>query len=174
MIELRTEGRIAVLAFAAETRNLLDPQAIARLDALVDEIAASDAVDAVVVVSDREEFILGGDLDAILREEDAAASFETTYRLTQVFRRIELSRKPYVAAINATALGGGFELALACHRRIVADAPSVLLGLLLGYALPGQPPGSSPRHDLLAVLGSTPPGALCARPEFCYLKVNLK
>ena len=49
-----------------------------------------------------------------------------------------------------------------------------LLGLLLGYALPGQPPGSSPSHDLLAVLGSTPPGALCARPEFCYLKVNLK
>lgn len=56
----------------------------------------------------------------------------------------------------------------------IGAAASILLGLLLGYALPGQPPGSSPRHDLLAVLGSTPPGALCARPEFCYLKVNLK
>jgi len=56
----------------------------------------------------------------------------------------------------------------------IGAAASVLLGLLLGYALPGQPPGSSPSHDLLAVLGSTPPGALCARPEFCYLKVNLK
>ncbi|AFM34661.1 MULTISPECIES: anti-sigma factor family protein [Stutzerimonas stutzeri subgroup] len=56
----------------------------------------------------------------------------------------------------------------------IGAAASVLLGLLLGYALPGQPPGSSPSHDLLAVLGSAPPGALCARPEFCYLKVNLK
>ncbi|MCQ4242429.1 anti-sigma factor family protein [Stutzerimonas stutzeri] len=56
----------------------------------------------------------------------------------------------------------------------IGAAASVLLGLLLGYALPGQPPGSSPSHDLLAVLGSAPPGALCARPELCYLKVNLK
>lgn len=151
MIELRTEGRIAVLAFAAKTRNLLDPQAIARLDALVDEIAASDAVDAAVVVSDREEFILGGDLDAILREEDAAASFGTTYRLTQVFRRIELSRKPYVAAINATALGGGFELALACHRRIVADAPSVLLGL--PEVKVGLMPGAGGTQRLPRMLG---------------------
>ncbi|EIK53601.1 hypothetical protein YO5_07212 [Stutzerimonas stutzeri TS44] len=53
-------------------------------------------------------------------------------------------------------------------------AASVLLGLLLGYALPSQSPGSSPNQNMLAVLGSAPPGALCARPEFCYLKVNLK
>ncbi|AGA87946.1 anti-sigma factor family protein [Stutzerimonas stutzeri] len=56
----------------------------------------------------------------------------------------------------------------------IGAAASVLLGLLLGHALPGQPPSSSPSHDMLAVLGSAPPGALCARPEFCYLKVNLK
>ncbi|MDG3670694.1 hypothetical protein L5B62_31840, partial [Pseudomonas aeruginosa] len=56
----------------------------------------------------------------------------------------------------------------------IGAAASVLLGLLLGYTLPGQPSRSSPSHDLLAVLGSAPPGALCARPEFCYLKVNLK
>ncbi len=56
----------------------------------------------------------------------------------------------------------------------IGAAASVLLGLLLGHTLPGQPSGSSPSHDLLAVLGSAPPGALCARPEFCYLKVNLK
>jgi len=128
MINLSTEGRIAVVAFAAETKNLLDAPTIARLDEVVDEIARSD-VDAAIVVSDRDEFILGGDLDAILNEENAQASFETTYRLSRVFRRIELSAKPYVAAINATALGGGFELALACHRRIVVDDPAIMLGL---------------------------------------------
>lgn len=151
MIELRTEGRIAILAFAAKTRNLLDAAAIARLDELVAEIAANDAVDAVVVVSDREEFILGGDIEAILHEEDAAASFGTTYRLTRVFRRIELSPKPYVAAINATALGGGFELALACHRRIVADAPSVLLGL--PEVKVGLMPGAGGTQRLPRMLG---------------------
>ncbi|WP_417781678.1 anti-sigma factor family protein [Stutzerimonas xanthomarina] len=56
----------------------------------------------------------------------------------------------------------------------VGAAASILLGLLIGSALPGQPPSASPSHNMLAVLGNAPPGALCARPEFCYLKVNLK
>lgn len=53
-------------------------------------------------------------------------------------------------------------------------AASILLGLLIGSALPGQPSSTSPGHNMLAVLGNAPPGALCARPELCYLKVNPK
>lgn len=58
---------------------------------------------------------------------------------------------------------------------LASAAASILLGLLLGSALPGNSrPGQPLSQDMLAVLGSAPPGALCARPEFCYLKVNLK
>ena len=56
----------------------------------------------------------------------------------------------------------------------VGAAASILLGLLIGNVLTGQPQSASSSHDMLAVLGSAPPGALCARPEFCYLKVNSK
>ena len=62
----------------------------------------------------------------------------------------------------------------ATGRRGIGAAASVLLSACCSATpLPGQPSRSSPSHDLLAVLGSAPP-ALCARPEFCYLKVNLK
>ncbi|MGV8842917.1 MAG: anti-sigma factor family protein [Pseudomonas sp.] len=57
----------------------------------------------------------------------------------------------------------------------MSAAASLLFGLLLGSAwLPGQPISNPPGLNALAVLGSTPPGALCTRPESCYLKVMLK
>ena len=50
-------------------------------------------------------------------------------KASQLFRRLEISGKPWVAAINGTAMGGGFELALACHYRVAADNPKTRLGL---------------------------------------------
>src|ERR1700752_3333312 len=62
-------------------------------------------------------------------EEAASARlFEDSRRLSQLYRRIETCGKPWVAAINGTALGGGFELTLACHRRIAADNPRTRVG----------------------------------------------
>ena len=73
-------------------------------------------------------------------EEAAAATlFAESRKLSQLYRRIETCGKPFVAAINGTALGGGFELCLACHQRIAADnagtrlaLPEVKIGLFPG------------------------------------------
>ena len=63
--------------------------------------------------------------------EEAAATvlFTESRKLSQLYRRIETCGKPFVAAINGTALGGGFELCLACHQRIAADNAKTRLGL---------------------------------------------
>ena len=63
--------------------------------------------------------------------EEAAATtlFAESRKLSQLYRRIETCGKPFVAAINGTALGGGFELCLACHQRIAADNGKTRLGL---------------------------------------------
>ena len=55
--------------------------------------------------------------------------FAESRKLSQLYRRIETCGKPFVAAINGTALGGGFELCLACHQRIAADNDKTRLGL---------------------------------------------
>ena len=55
--------------------------------------------------------------------------FEESRKLSQLYRRLETSGKPWVAAINGTALGGGFELCLACHHRVAADNEKTRLGL---------------------------------------------
>ena len=55
--------------------------------------------------------------------------FEESRKLSQLYRRLETCGKPWVAAINGTAMGGGFELCLACHHRVAADNPKTRLGL---------------------------------------------
>src|SRR5205823_184223 len=65
------------------------------------------------------------------RGEEAAIAtlYEESRKLSLLYRRIETCGKPWVAAINGTALGGAFELCLACHRRIAADNPKTRVGL---------------------------------------------
>jgi 3-hydroxyacyl-CoA dehydrogenase / enoyl-CoA hydratase / 3-hydroxybutyryl-CoA epimerase len=124
------------------TMNVIDAPVMAELSALVEDLTADEAVKGVVITSGKETFCAGADLTmletlsrtfaelvAAQGEETAIAHFfEESRKLSLLYRRIETSGKPWVAAINGTALGGGFELALACHRRIAADNPRTRLG----------------------------------------------
>ena len=83
----------------------------------------------VIITSAKKNFLQGGDLDFFYNCTDPSAIFETSQKLSQFFRQLESPGAPVVAAINGTALGPGFGLALACHHRIAIDRSDIKLGL---------------------------------------------
>ncbi len=83
----------------------------------------------IVLASAHKDFCVGADLDGLFAQRDPAAMMERLRGLGGLFRRIEQSAVPVVAAIAGSALGGGYELAMACHHRIAVDDPRISLGL---------------------------------------------
>jgi 3-hydroxyacyl-CoA dehydrogenase/enoyl-CoA hydratase/3-hydroxybutyryl-CoA epimerase len=96
---------------------------------LIDRLLADDAVKGVVLTSAKRDFLAGGDLDQLRRVQTPADAIAIVTPFLNAIRKLETGGKPVVAALNGTALGGGFELALACHRRIAADVTSARFGL---------------------------------------------
>ena len=96
-------------------------QVVDRLDAEQDELAG------VIITSAKKTFFAGGDLRGCSsgRPGRRAEVFEHVDRIKAQLRRLETLGRPVVAALNGTALGGGLEIALACHHRIALDAPGV-------------------------------------------------
>ncbi len=104
-------------------------------------VAEKDSITGVVITSAKKTFFAGGDLKAMITAgpEDAGEIFAEVEAIKADLRTLETLGKPVVAAINGAALGGGLEIALACHHRIAADIkgsaiglPEVSLGLLPG------------------------------------------
>jgi 3-hydroxyacyl-CoA dehydrogenase/enoyl-CoA hydratase/3-hydroxybutyryl-CoA epimerase len=125
---------IAVLTLdhAEESVNLVTDAWLADMEEAVSRLTSDPKVIGVVVTSAKRSFMAGADLKQLvagyetLSKNDAVAFSQ---RATAMHRAIETSGKPWVAALNGFALGGGFELALACHRRILVDDPKAVVGL---------------------------------------------
>ena len=108
--------------------NVLNAASMAAYADAVQRAIADPAVKGVIVTSGKPEFIAGGDLNMLLAFDDAQAMTRFTEELHALMRGIEKSGKPFVAALNGSALGGGYEVALSCHRRIAADNPKAQIG----------------------------------------------
>jgi 3-hydroxyacyl-CoA dehydrogenase/enoyl-CoA hydratase/3-hydroxybutyryl-CoA epimerase len=123
--------------------NVLDETSVNELETIVKQTTEDAAVKGVVITSAKEAFCAGADLSMLegmshvyaktLKEKGEVAAnqmlFDQSRRFSQIFRSIETSGKPWAAAINGLALGGGFELTLSCHYRVAADNPKTRLGL---------------------------------------------
>ena len=103
-------------------------------DALMEGIAtavvrlAEPAVKGLILTSAKADFCAGGDLDRMSKWTKPEEPFEASMAMKGVLRQLETQGKPVVAAINGHALGGGLELALACHARLAIDNPRLKIG----------------------------------------------
>src|SRR5947209_10011956 len=123
--------------------NVINPDVIAELGEVIDKVATDEAVKGCVVTSGKDTFSAGADLTMLEKgasdykkalkergEEEAMRSFvDNAGALSRTYRKLETSGKPWAAAINGTCLGGGFELTLACHYRVMSDSEKTRVGL---------------------------------------------
>jgi 3-hydroxyacyl-CoA dehydrogenase / enoyl-CoA hydratase / 3-hydroxybutyryl-CoA epimerase len=126
---------MATIDMPGRTMNVFSADLMDALEALMDRVDADANVKGVVLTSGKPSFLAGADLVMVRGYCDAALisshqeMFELCGRLGRQFVRLEASAKPWVAAVNGIALGGGLELALACRVRLVADDPKIQLGV---------------------------------------------
>ena len=118
-----------ILDNAQESMNIVNEEFIADMEEATKALAEDESVKGVILTSAKPAFMAGADLKRLVRRYDKHEAYAFSQRATQMHRAMETSGKPWVAVINGLALGGGFELALACHYRILVDDPKALVGL---------------------------------------------
>ena len=137
-VDLAIDDGIATITFRRpEALNALSISVLEELDAAVERVETDDAIHAAIITGDGRAFVAGADI-AEIAELDSKSGLEFARRGQSVFSRIERLEKPVVAAVNGFALGGGCEIALACHMRVAVrkarfGQPEVKLGILPGF-----------------------------------------
>ncbi|MDO8347984.1 MAG: 3-hydroxyacyl-CoA dehydrogenase NAD-binding domain-containing protein [Rugosibacter sp.] len=127
------------LDYPGKSQNILNASSMTVFAETMQKLLADPAVKGIVLASAKKDFIAGGDLATFAAAHDRESFFSDMQGWHRLMRGMELGGKPIAAALNGSALGGGMEVALACHYRVAADNararfgfPEVTLGLLPG------------------------------------------
>ncbi|MFO1196010.1 MAG: 3-hydroxyacyl-CoA dehydrogenase NAD-binding domain-containing protein [Burkholderiaceae bacterium] len=158
-VTLERRGRIGLLRIDNPPVNAIDVATVSGLIAAVGEFEADRSLAALVVHCEGRTFVAGGDIAQFERADFSTQPFN------RLLARLEAQDRPVVAALHGTALGGGLELALACHYRVAVPSakvglPEVLLGLLPGsLGTQRLPRVAGPELALDMMLSGRPIGA---------------
>src|SRR6516162_1923283 len=171
-VEVDGDG-LALITWNSRGRsmNVIDAAVLEELTAIVEQVAADAAIKGVVIASGKENFCAGADLtmlesmsrayaELMASKGETAANehvFEQSRKTSVLYRRIETCGKPWVAAIAGIAVGGCFELTLACHHRVAAEnarvgLPEIKVGLFPGAGGTQRVARIMPQADALQFL----------------------
>jgi len=129
-----TDGILTIsVDIADRPMNVLTPAFLEELDACIEQLVADHSLRGAIITSAKPSFIAGADImDVVNAYTDGISlkdAYEAAQKVNRLYRRLETCGKPVVAAINGLALGGGLELCLACHYRVMARGERVFVGL---------------------------------------------
>lgn len=133
------EGILVVKVARPEKLNALNQQTMDEISNCFDWISSNHEIRAVLLTGEGEKaFVAGADINEFLDMTDEATGGKLSKKGQDVFFKVENCTKPVLAAVNGYALGGGCELALACHMRVASEnaqfaQPEINLGLIPGY-----------------------------------------
>jgi enoyl-CoA hydratase len=137
-LTLDVADRIATLTVNRPDKlNALNDATMLELGKAIEDVRGNAAVAGMIVTGAGRAFVAGADISE-LRAKSTTDAYALARRGQEVFRRFETSPKPVIAAVNGFALGGGCELAMACHVRLASESakfgqPEVKLGAIPGY-----------------------------------------
>ena len=132
-INYKVENKVAIISWNMTTSpmNVLNDISIPEFEVHLEKAYSDAEVKGIIISSEKNEFIAGADVKMILRNnsKDPSEMHKFSLDFNAIFRKLETCGKPVVAAMNGTALGGGYEICLACHYRIALDNPKAVIGL---------------------------------------------
>lgn len=136
---VKEEDRIATVTINNPPANALSSPLLNELSSIFDELEKNDNVKVIVLHGHGKFFAAGADIKEFTTLESGADFVKLAQNGQKLFDRIERFKKPVIAAVHGAALGGGLELAMACHIRLVSEKvklglPELQLGLIPGFA----------------------------------------
>ena len=139
IIQHKSDGILTITIERPQALNALNAEVIKQLAEAIDRAQTDSEVKTIVITGSGDKaFVAGADIKEFADYSGKEGKALAQQGQDSLFNRIERSSKPVIAAVNGFALGGGLELALACHIRIASDnarmgLPEVSLGVIPGY-----------------------------------------
>ncbi len=147
IVKVSVEEGVAIVTIDRPPVNALNRQTIQELDQMVTSLKADQAVKVVILTGGGSfAFVAGADIKEISQLRSGQEAAEVAAQGQAVIMKIQRLGKPVIAAINGVCLGGGNELAMACHLRIAGDRarfgqPEISLGIMPGFGGTQRVPG---------------------------------
>ena len=138
-VKYTVEDRVAIITVDHPPVNAFNPPTLQDLDAALDMALEDDTVKVIIITgAGQMAFIAGADINEFTKIETPEQAMDMARMGHRVFNKIEKARKPVIAAINGVCLGGGLEMAMACHMRVAGDRarigqPEINLGIIPGW-----------------------------------------